>query len=214
MLGIVVNRSRDMTRQIGTYIAPAQPALALEMALYVKAFSKTLINHLRDDIDLQAELTSIGMSTSEAQTIMSAQHRPNMVLKLLSDMLAEADANSAERQIIDTNLTMLADMLGGCERILRTPVPIFYTHHIARSMTIYLAMLPFGLVDAMGFDTIPAMGVITFLLCGIDEIGLQIEEPFGILPLETLSDRIQLYVTNATKTATTTASGTEHVALV
>ena len=47
-------------------------------------------------------------------------------------------------QNLDSNLTTMEDALGGCERILRTPVPLFYTHHIARFMTIWLALLPLG----------------------------------------------------------------------
>ena len=33
-----------------------------------------------------------------------------------------------------------------------------------------------------------ACGLITFLLLGIEELGLQIEEPFGILPIEAFCD--------------------------
>lgn len=47
----------------------------------------------------------------------------------------------------------------------------------------WLSFLPFSLWDACHWVTIPASGVIAFLLLGIEEIGVQIEEPFGILPL-------------------------------
>jgi predicted membrane chloride channel (bestrophin family) len=36
----------------------------------------------------------------------------------------------------------------------------------------------------MGWLTIPAGAMLAFFLFGIEEIGVQIEEPFGILPLE------------------------------
>lgn len=47
---------------------------------------------------------------------------------------------------------------------------------------------------------VPASAIICFLLLGIEEIGVQIEEPFGILPLGeverfTFDARTQLYVT-------------------
>lgn len=47
----------------------------------------------------------------------------------------------------------------------------------------WLAFLPFSLWDACHWVTIPASGIIAFLLLGIEEIGVQIEEPFGILAL-------------------------------
>ena len=35
---------------------------------------------------------------------------------------------------MDENLTALEDMVGGCERILRTPIPLSYTRHTSRFM--------------------------------------------------------------------------------
>ena len=46
---------------------------------------------------------------------------------------------------MDENLTVFADVTGGCERILRTPIPLSTTRHTARFLTIYLMLLPFAL---------------------------------------------------------------------
>lgn len=43
--------------------------------------------------------------------------------------------------------------------------------------------MPFTLYHACGLGCIPASVTIAFFLLGIEEIGVQIEEPFGILPL-------------------------------
>ncbi len=43
--------------------------------------------------------------------------------------------------------------------------------------------MPFTLWSACGWGAVPASVIIAFLLLGIEEIGVQIEEPFGILPL-------------------------------
>lgn len=40
----------------------------------------------------------------------------------------------------------------------------------------------------------PVEGIIAYLLLGIDEIAIQLEEPFGILPLESLCDAVQISV--------------------
>ena len=45
--------------------------------------------------------------------------------------------------------------------------------------------MPFTLWKTCGWAMIPATFVIAFLLLGIEEIGVQIEEPFSILPLGT-----------------------------
>jgi len=43
--------------------------------------------------------------------------------------------------------------------------------------------MPFTLWKSCGLAMIPATGVLAFLLLAIEEIGVQIEEPFSILPL-------------------------------
>ena len=48
---------------------------------------------------------------------------------------------------------------------------------------IWLALMPFTLWKTCHWAIIPVSAVIAFLLLGIEEIGVQIEEPFGILPL-------------------------------
>jgi hypothetical protein len=47
--------------------------------------------------------------------------------------------------------------------------------------------MPFTLWKSCGLAMIPATGVLAFLLLAIEEIGVQIEEPFSILPLGKLS---------------------------
>lgn len=42
---------------------------------------------------------------------------------------------------MDENLTVFADVTGGCERILRTPVPLMYTRHNSRFLMIWCAAL-------------------------------------------------------------------------
>ena len=47
--------------------------------------------------------------------------------------------------------SQLHDVVGECERILRTPIPLSYTRHTARFMVIWLALVPFVLFKTMGF---------------------------------------------------------------
>ena len=82
------------------------------------------------------------------------------------------------------NLTALEDVVGTCERILRTPIPLSYTRHTSRFMIIWLTLLPFALYDSLRWAVVPVCTLLAFLLLGIEEIGVQIEEPFSILDLE------------------------------
>eukprot|EP00962_Isochrysis_galbana_P021537 scaffold6354_cov126-Isochrysis_galbana.AAC.14 len=94
-----------------------------------------------------------------------------------------------DRSRIDSSITTLVDLTGACERIFKSPVPLVYTRHTSRFLALFLIFLPFGLWPTMGdswnhWATVPAADVVAFFLLGIEEIGIQIEEPFSILPIE------------------------------
>lgn len=94
------------------------------------------------------------------------------------------DDSRAERAIAD-----VAGSYGGCSRIYTTPIPPHYLRHISRTLVAWLLMLPFAtshLHDSAGALAC-STGLVAFLLIGIDEIGSQIEEPFGVLPLHELA---------------------------
>ena len=64
-----------------------------------------------------------------------------------------------------------------------------YTRLTSRFLTIFLTLLPLALWGQFGgswnhIATIPFTFINAFFLCGIYEVGIQIEEPFAILPLE------------------------------
>ena len=48
---------------------------------------------------------------------------------------------------------------------------------------IWVSSLPIILWDQCRYATVFVSAIISFLLLGIEEIGVQIEEPFSILPL-------------------------------
>ncbi len=82
----------------------------------------------------------------------------------------------------------LIDALGGAERIMKTPVPFAYAHHIKLFVLIFCLTVPFAMSSTMHWLTPVGAALLAFGLLGIDEIGVEIEEPFGYdpndLPLE------------------------------
>ena len=59
-------------------------------------------------------------------------------------------------------------------------------------------MLPFGLVDATGFMTPFVVGIVAYTFFGLDALGDEIEEPFGLenndWPLDTLCRVIEIHL--------------------
>jgi len=182
--GKVVNRSRDIVRMSLAYMDPDMAAVTVK---WTKVFPIALKCHLRDDPTLKPKLARAGLTPRELDAVLAAKHHPNFILQVLASCLARAKLDPMIRVHMESNLTCLEDMMGGMERILKTPVPLFCTHHISRFITSWLFFLPFGLWASLGWGTVPATFILAFFLLGIDEIGVQIEEPYSILPLETIA---------------------------
>jgi putative membrane protein len=91
-------------------------------------------------------------------------------------------------------INILLDCQGGCERILKTPIPFVYAAHIKHLLLLYLGTLPIVLVEKLGYSAPIAIAIMTFGLLGIQEAGLEIEDPFGTdpndLPLDDICSTI------------------------
>jgi ion channel-forming bestrophin family protein len=82
---------------------------------------------------------------------------------------------TAMNQLINS----MIEALSGCERILRTPMPLAYAIHLKQLLLLYCFALPFQMVKELSWGTGPVVALISFALFGIEEIGIEIENPFG-----------------------------------
>jgi putative membrane protein len=200
MIGLVKNRSEDLVRQASIWFPSDRPDLKQQMLRYVQAFFFALKVHLRsgkggleDDKTLIADLTPI-LEPQELQQVLQATNRPAHILQCITLIMGSADLDTGRVMAMDQNLTTLSDVLGGCERILRTPIPLSYTKMTTRFLLLWLILLPLSLsweIVQLGCTiwlTPPCIIFLAFLLLGIDEVAVQVEEPFTILPLETYAE--------------------------
>ena len=72
------------------------------------------------------------MKPDELVLIRASSHRPVTAIVMLSQIIQEAEMSPMDRINLTNNLTTFHDILGGCERILRAPIPVSYTRHTAR----------------------------------------------------------------------------------
>jgi ion channel-forming bestrophin family protein len=97
---------------------------------------------------------------------------------------------------IDATLSSMTAAAVGCERIKGTPIPFSYTLLLHRTAYLYCFLLPFGLVDSIGFMTPFVVAIVAYTFFGLDALGDEIEEPFGLesndLPLDTLCRAIEV----------------------
>jgi hypothetical protein len=87
--------------------------------------------------------------------------------------------------------------LGTMEQILTSPVPLFYTRHTVRFLFAWLSLIPTALYSSIANPAsplwnslllVPIMYLLSMFLFGIDEIAMQCEEPFSILPQQKYCD--------------------------
>lgn len=188
--GGVVNRTRDLVRQSLVFFREEDVQLKELLARWTMAFPYVLMCHLRENSDVQKEVAHI-LTAQESAVLCAAAHRPNFVIQMLAEICRTADLVELRRMAMDNNLTFFEDAMGSMERILRTPIPLSYTRHTSRFLLVWLILLPFTLWAAYSWFSVLLSGIFAFLMFGIDEIGVQIEEPFGILPLEAISSTIE-----------------------
>jgi ion channel-forming bestrophin family protein len=108
-------------------------------------------------------------------------------------------------QLVSLQLLLngMVDSLGGCERILKTPIPMAYAIHLKQLLLIYCLTLPFQFVTQLEWWTAIVVMLVSFTLFGIEAIGMEIENPFGRdyndLPLDTICETMKRNMDDLTK---------------
>jgi putative membrane protein len=197
-LGMMVNRARDLARQVTSYVEGSDPAALrdrAELQRLIVVLYALIRQYLRKERDLGriAELTPPERAALEPIEVRPCLGFTWISLKLAA--CARAGRLTEQRlQLMDGNLTSFSDSWGGAERIMKSPIPFAYAHHIKAFLIVFAFSAPFALVETMRWMTPVASAIMAFALFGIDEIGIEIEDPFGYdandLPLDPIGDTI------------------------
>jgi putative membrane protein len=204
--GELVLRSRNFARQclsLIDYPAPAQAGDGLADARVRMVYRAIAFNHsvrelLRDQPSDAA--LEVLLLPNEWQQMERAPNKPDFLMQQmgmdLRQCLKEGRIDPCLAASIDTTLSALTGASASCERIKNTPVPFSYTLLLHRTAYLYCFLLPFGLVDSIGFMTPFVVAIVAYTFFGLDALGDEIEEPFGVesndLPLDALCRSIEI----------------------
>jgi predicted membrane chloride channel (bestrophin family) len=135
------------------------------------------------------ECLGISFAISNPRRNLKRTHLPvgNLPLEILNHLSAALDkfiANGqlpvpAQQTLAFNNIAALNDVLSGCLRILNTPLPSAYAIVISQITWLYVTLLPFQLVERLGWIAIPATVAASYIILGLLFIGQEIEHPFG-----------------------------------
>lgn len=193
--GGLVNNTRNLARQIWVDIAEIEPedrAKKISALRLLVAFAVATKLHLRSE-PVNTELEGL-MSSSQYFKLKTMNNPPLEVAFWIGDYLQQQSnrqtLNAYQLPTLQGLLNNLVDILGGCERILKTPIPLAYAIHLKQLLLLYCLLLPFQMVAQLGWWTGPMVALVSFTLFGIEEIGIEIENPFGYdandLPLDAI----------------------------
>lgn len=198
--GSIVNAMRNLARQIWVSVEEREPKdkegkiAALHLLV---AFAMATKLHLRGE-QINSELAGL-ISQYHYQKLKLMNNPPLEIAFWIEDYLQKQYErnclNIYQLNSLKDLLNILVDCLGGCERILKTPIPLAYAIHLKQLLLLYCLSLPFQMVEQAGWSTGFIVALISFTLLGIEEIGIEIENPFGNdpndLPLDGICANIQ-----------------------
>ncbi|WP_448120296.1 bestrophin family protein [Pseudomonas veronii] len=108
---------------------------------------------------------------------------PDQVLQQLGARfsgLAERGVISEWRYTqLETRLVSLTQVQAACERIKSTPLPFPYTLLLHRTIYLFCILLPFAMAEPLGWLTPVFTAIVSYTFFGLDEIGDDLEDPFG-----------------------------------
>jgi ion channel-forming bestrophin family protein len=197
--GTLVNTVRNLARNLWVSVEEEEAIDSkekIQVLHLLVAFAIATKLHLRQESP-QEELTAF-LSPERLEKLTTTTHPPLEIAFWVGDYLQHQYRrnclNSYQLISMQKLLDTMVDALGGCERILRTPVPLAYSIHLKQLLLLYCLTLPFQVVRDLTWWTAPIVATISFAVFGIEAIGIEIENPFGRdandLPLDKICETI------------------------
>ncbi len=173
------------------------------------AFAHALVVHLRPGQEgggaREDETVLKFLTSDQAARWRDNRFPPDSLTRAMGEELAALRRSGTLSDIlfqtIDRTLGDMTMVQTACERIRSTPVPFGYTLLLHRTAYLFCFLLPFGFADTLGWATPVATMLVAYTFFGLDALGDELEEPFGLrantLPLAALAKTIELVLREA-----------------
>lgn len=169
----------------------------------VIAFAHALVIHLRGEGDPARVLSHLPKDLYSDYE--QSRNPPDALLRALGRELAVLQRRGSISDMVyasmDRSLASLGAVQAGCERIRNTPVPFAYTLLLHRTAYLFCFTMPLGFINALEWATPLAAAMIAYAFFGLDALGDELEEPFGLspndLPIATLAEIIDINLREA-----------------
>jgi putative membrane protein len=185
--GAIVNDSRTFTRQVLSLIVvpvgtekSVVASLQKELVYRQIAWNHALNRSLRRQ-DPFPEIEPL-LPPNEVEALRGQDNRPNALLQTQALRIQDAHRMGCLDRIyylpLDDTLTRLCDSMGRCERIKSTVFPAHYSFFVARMVWLFFLLLPAGLVDHLGWVTVPVSFFVGAIFWLMEAVGRDLQDPF------------------------------------
>jgi len=151
-------------------------------------FPIALMQHLRGERSL-SEFTRI-LTDQDLRLMEASDNMPICCLMVLTELLNRIKTDTSQgkqsaRDLLwwqmENYLMQLTETIGKGEAIAGTPVPLSYSRHTSRLLSLWTILCPFVLIQCLQPIFVPFVTLLlSWTLLATEEIGHIIEEPFGI----------------------------------
>jgi ion channel-forming bestrophin family protein len=190
--GAIVNDSRSLTRQVlslmdATYQSEDLTAFQERFVKRQAAWCHSLGQALRKTDPLKG--VDRLLSRRELSYVMKYDNVPAALLLLhgkdLKYALDQGWINQYQQVALDQTLSRLCDAMGKCERIKNTVFPATYSLYTHFTLIFFILLLPFALIDVLGFMEIPLVVAIAASFLLIEKMAINLQDPFENKPTDT-----------------------------
>lgn len=195
--GGINNQTRNLVIVALNY-GPLDESWRKELAKWAISFSFAAKESLRSGNNFE-NLNDL-LNSRDIQELTTSIHKPlfiaNKISALIKQERIEDRIDGFAFHIMESQRILLVDYIGGCERILKTPMPLVYAIKTRRFILIFLLLLPFSLIEKAGFNSVFIFFLVAYPLLSLDRIGIELQNPFDIkslshLPLDSICETIK-----------------------
>jgi len=204
----MVSHGRNLIRMADVYSDDEKALQSFYRAvwLYLRTAMNQLSSPKEDELPYRNAVEEVYRKSNDddddyddsaiGRRIVSSPHRTMAAWKQLSNELHNLSVPDPKMIVeTDKSIIILGECMAICEKIYSSPIPLVYTRHTARFLSLWALLLPAALYASfleMGLEwaVLPASAVLAFFLFGVGELAMQLEEPFSILPMQSFCDQV------------------------
>ncbi|GAX86200.1 hypothetical protein CEUSTIGMA_g13614.t1, partial [Chlamydomonas eustigma] len=176
--GSITTTGKDIMRQSLAWFCEDDWAGKMALSGWLQALAQSSMYHLQNEGHLEDDsLVPLQgcLNPDELAQLRISSHKPTFCIAMITRLVSRAGMPTELLLRMDENISTLVQAVSSCERIINTPIPLSYTRHTSRFLMVWLTCLPFSLWQYCGWAMVPIAGLISFVLLGIEEIGVYIE---------------------------------------